>query len=131
MKKPANNSRSEAETDRPATAGLSEGRLKGINHTMKKRLWFFGLDVHVQNIATALAEGGGDEAHDVKNSTAYAFRMAARSLQRSQMAFGDFFRRLKPRLGAPGRTPPPPPRTDPTVNKPLSSVSNSPPLQSN
>ena len=36
MKKPANNSRSEAETDRLANARLPEGRLKGVNHTMKK-----------------------------------------------------------------------------------------------
>jgi transposase len=31
-------------------------------HTMKKQLLFVGLDVHAQNIAIALAEGGGGEA---------------------------------------------------------------------
>src|SRR6188768_3743558 len=31
-------------------------------HTMKKELLFVGLDVHAQNIAIALAEGGGGEA---------------------------------------------------------------------
>ena len=31
-------------------------------HTMKKELLFLGLDVHAQNIAIALAEGGGGEA---------------------------------------------------------------------
>jgi transposase len=31
-------------------------------HTMKKELLFLGLDVHAQNIALALAEGGGGEA---------------------------------------------------------------------
>ena len=31
-------------------------------HTMKKSLLFVGLDVHAQNIAIALAEGGGGEA---------------------------------------------------------------------
>src|SRR5687768_6912859 len=30
-------------------------------HTMKKELLFVGLDVHAQNIALALAEGGGGE----------------------------------------------------------------------
>jgi transposase len=38
---------------------------------------------------------------DVKSRTAYALRMAAQSLQRSQSALGDFFRRMKARLGAP------------------------------
>ena len=33
--------------------------------------------------------------------TAYALRMAANSLQRSQSALGDYFRRMKARLGAP------------------------------
>ena len=31
-------------------------------HTMKKKLLFIGLDVHAQNIAIALADGGGGEA---------------------------------------------------------------------
>ena len=31
-------------------------------HTMNKALLFLGLDVHAQNIAIALAEGGGGEA---------------------------------------------------------------------
>jgi len=38
---------------------------------------------------------------DVKSRTAYALRMAAQSLHRSQSALGDYFRRMKPRLGAP------------------------------
>ena len=38
---------------------------------------------------------------DVKSRTAYALRMAANSLQRSQSALGDYFRRMKARLGAP------------------------------
>jgi transposase len=38
---------------------------------------------------------------DVKSRTAYALRMAAQSLQRSQSALGDYFRRMKARLGAP------------------------------
>ena len=37
----------------------------------------------------------------MKSRTAYALRMAAQSLQRSQSALGDFFRRMKARLGAP------------------------------
>jgi transposase len=35
---------------------------KHHKHTMKKELLFLGLDVHAQNIAIALAEGGGGEA---------------------------------------------------------------------
>jgi transposase len=35
---------------------------KHNKHTMKKLLLFLGLDVHAQNIAIALAEGGGGEA---------------------------------------------------------------------
>jgi transposase len=38
---------------------------------------------------------------DVKSRTAYALRLAAQSLQRSQSALGDYFRRMKARLGAP------------------------------
>lgn len=38
---------------------------------------------------------------DVKSRTAYALRMAAQSLHRSQSALGDYFRRMKARLGAP------------------------------
>jgi hypothetical protein len=38
---------------------------------------------------------------DVKSRTAYALRMAAQSLQRSQSALGEYFRRMKARLGAP------------------------------
>jgi transposase len=38
---------------------------------------------------------------DVKSRTAYALRMAAQSLQRSQSCLGDYFRRMKARLGAP------------------------------
>jgi transposase len=38
---------------------------------------------------------------DVKSRTAYALRMAAQSLGRSQSALGDYFRRMKARLGAP------------------------------
>ena len=37
----------------------------------------------------------------MKSRTASALRMAAQSLQRSQSALGDFFRRMKARLGAP------------------------------
>jgi transposase len=38
---------------------------------------------------------------EVKSRTAYALRMAANSLQRSQSALGDYFRRMKARLGTP------------------------------
>ena len=38
---------------------------------------------------------------DVKSRTACALRMAAQSLHRSQSALGDYFRRMKARLGAP------------------------------
>jgi transposase len=38
---------------------------------------------------------------DVKSRTADALRMAAQSLHRSQSALGDYFRRMKARLGAP------------------------------
>jgi transposase len=38
---------------------------------------------------------------DVKSRTAYALRLAAQSLQRSQSVLGDFFRRMKARLGTP------------------------------
>jgi transposase len=38
---------------------------------------------------------------DVKSRTAYALRMAAQNLQRSQSALGDYYRRMKARLGAP------------------------------
>lgn len=38
---------------------------------------------------------------DVKSRTAYALRMAALNLQRSQSVLGDYFRRMKARLGAP------------------------------
>jgi hypothetical protein len=38
---------------------------------------------------------------DIKSRTAYALRMAAQSLQRSQSALGHYFRRMKTRLGAP------------------------------
>jgi transposase len=38
---------------------------------------------------------------DVKSRTAYALRMAAQTLTRSQSALGDYFRRMKARLGAP------------------------------
>jgi transposase len=38
---------------------------------------------------------------DVKSRLAYALRMAAQSLQRSQSALGDYFRRMKARLGTP------------------------------
>ncbi len=38
---------------------------------------------------------------DVKSRTAYALRMAAQALHRSQSALGDYFRRMKARLGAP------------------------------
>jgi transposase len=38
---------------------------------------------------------------DVKSRTAYALRLAAQSLHRSQSALGDYFRRMKARLGAP------------------------------
>jgi hypothetical protein len=38
---------------------------------------------------------------DVKSRTAYALRMAANSLHRNQSALGDFFRRMKAKLGAP------------------------------
>jgi hypothetical protein len=37
----------------------------------------------------------------VKSRTAYALRMAANSLKRSQSALGDYYRRMKARLGAP------------------------------
>ena len=30
--------------------------------TMKKALWFLGLDVHAKSLTLALAEGGGGEA---------------------------------------------------------------------
>jgi len=43
----------------------------------------------------------GAATRDVKSRTAYALRMAAQSLQRSQSALGDYFRRMKARLGAP------------------------------
>ena len=49
--KPTHNSRSEAETDcrrQPA------GRLKGVNHTIKKELLFVGLDVHAKSITIAV-----------------------------------------------------------------------------
>jgi transposase len=38
---------------------------------------------------------------DVKSRTAYALRMAAQNLQRSQSALGDYYRRMKARLGSP------------------------------
>lgn len=38
---------------------------------------------------------------EVKSRTAYALRMAAQSLHRSQSALGDYFRSMKARLGAP------------------------------
>ena len=38
---------------------------------------------------------------DVKSRTAYALRMAAQSFHRSQSALGDYFRRMKARLGTP------------------------------
>lgn len=38
---------------------------------------------------------------DVKSRTAYALRMAAHSLHRNQSAIGDYFRRMKARLGTP------------------------------
>jgi hypothetical protein len=37
----------------------------------------------------------------VKNRAAYAFRMAANALLRSQTPLGDFFRRMRAKLGAP------------------------------
>jgi transposase len=41
---------------------------------------------------------------DVKSRTAYALRMAAQSLHRSQTVLGDYFRRMKAKLGAPAAT---------------------------
>jgi len=38
---------------------------------------------------------------DVKSRTAYALRLSAQCLHRSQSALGDYFRRMKARLGAP------------------------------
>jgi transposase len=38
---------------------------------------------------------------DVKSRTAHALRMAAQSLRKSQSALGEFFRRMRARLGAP------------------------------
>lgn len=38
---------------------------------------------------------------DVKSRTAYALRIAAQALHRSQSALGDYFRRMKAKLGAP------------------------------
>ena len=38
---------------------------------------------------------------DVKSRTAYALRMAAQALERSQTALGDYYRRMKAKLGAP------------------------------
>jgi transposase len=38
---------------------------------------------------------------DVKSRTAYALRMAANTLHRNQSVLGDYFRRMKARLGAP------------------------------
>jgi hypothetical protein len=41
------------------------------------------------------------KTRDVKSRMAYALRMAAQSLHRNQTVLGDYFRRMKARLGAP------------------------------
>jgi hypothetical protein len=56
MDEPQQHNGSGADID-PADAGPA-GRLKEVNHTMRKNLLYGGLDVHAQTVATALAEPG-------------------------------------------------------------------------
>jgi len=58
----ARQSRAEPQERDHRRGGVTNERAYHIKHTMSKKLLSFGLDVHAQSIALALAEGGGGAA---------------------------------------------------------------------